>query len=101
MLTSGLLLANYLLVGDPSGMPVGVNKKVPGMMKDETKGKTIKEVYVLRAKLYIIKVYEEGKENKKCKGIAKAVIKNAISHKDYKKCLFSKENQYIQLYFTV
>ena len=42
-----------------------MNKKVPGMMKDETKGKIIKEVVALRAKLYSIKMYEEGKENKK------------------------------------
>jgi len=54
-----------LPVGHPSGIPVCVNKKVPGMMKDETKGKIIKEVVALRAKLYSIKMYEEGKENKK------------------------------------
>ena len=83
-----------LPVDHPSGIPVGVNKKVPGMMKDETKGKIIKEVVVLRAKLYSYVMYEEGKETKKCKGITKAVIKNAIFHKDYKDCLFSEEKQY-------
>jgi len=38
-------------------------------------------------------MYEEGKENKKCKGIVKAVIKNAISHEDYTNvCLVKKNN---------
>ena len=31
----------------------------------------------------------EGKEEKKCKGIKKAVIKKQISFDDYKECLFS------------
>ena len=83
-----------LPLGHPSGIPVGLNLKVPGMMKDETKGKIIKEVVVLRAKLYSYVMYEDGKEEKKCKGITKAVIKNDILHKHYKDCLFSKEKQY-------
>ena len=29
----------------------------------------------------------EGKEEKKCKGIKKNVIKNKITHEDYKNCL--------------
>jgi len=61
--------ASELPVGHLSGIPVCVNKKVPGMMKDKTKGKIMKEVVVMRAKLYSIKMYEEAKENTKCKGI--------------------------------
>jgi len=38
--------------GHPSGIIAGLNKKVPGMMKDETKGEIIKEVVALRAKSY-------------------------------------------------
>ena len=30
----------------------------------------------------------EGKEEKKCKGIKKNVIRNKITHEDYKNCLF-------------
>jgi len=40
-------------------------------------------------------MYEEGKENKKCKGIVKAVIKNAIAYltKIIKNvCLVKKNN---------
>ena len=58
----------------PSGIKTGVNKKVIGMMKDEAGGKIIEEFVGLRAKLYSVKMYE-GKEEKKCKGIKKSVIK--------------------------
>ena len=66
-----------------SGIPTEKNKKVIGMMKDEAGGKIIKEFIGLRAKLYSYKMYE-GKEEKKCKGIKKNVIKARITHEDYK-----------------
>ena len=49
-----------------SGIPVGENKKVPGMMKDEAGGKIIEEFVGLRAKLYSYKMLE-GKEEKNAK----------------------------------
>ena len=55
----------------------GKNKKVPGMMKDETGGKIIEGFIGLRAKLDSYKMFE-GKEEKKCKGIKKCVVKNKI-----------------------
>ena len=70
----------------------GKNKKVPGMMKDEAGGKIIEGFVGLRAKLYSYKMFE-GKEEKKCKGIKKAVIKKHISFDDYVECLFSKKPQ--------
>ena len=75
----------------PSGIQ-GKNKKVPGMMKDEAGGKIIEEFVGLRAKLYSYKMFE-GKEEKKCKGIKKVVIKKQISFDDYKECLLSKQTQ--------
>ena len=68
-----------------SGIKVGINKKVPGMFKDEAGGKQILEFVGLRAKLYSyrMKDYEE----KKCKGVKKAVVRKSIHFEDYKKCL--------------
>ena len=76
----------------PSGIPVGKNKKVPGMMKDEAGGRIIEEFVGLRAKLYSYRMFE-GKEEKKCKGIKKSVVRKDISHENYKECLFSKKPQ--------
>ena len=70
----------------PSGIQ-GKNKKVPGMMKDETGRKIIEGFIGLRAKLYRYKMFE-GKEEKKCKGIKKCVVKNKISFENFK-CLFT------------
>ena len=74
----------------PSGIPVGKNKQIPGKMKDEAGGRIIEEFVGLRAKLYSYNMFE-GKEEKKCKGIKKSVIKKNISFDDYKECLFSKK----------
>ena len=73
-----------------SGILTGVNKKVIGMFKDEAAGKQIAEFVGLRAKLYSYKV-EEGYEEKKCKGVKKAVIKKTITFDDYKNCLFNNK----------
>ena len=78
--------------GHPSGLPTGINKKVLGMFKDEAAGKNIKEFVGLRSKLYSYKM-EEGKENKRCKGIKKAVVERTIRHEDYKKCLETGKEQ--------
>ena len=65
----------------PEDHPSGIqrcNKKVIGMMKDEAAGKIIKEFVGLRAKLYSFKMHtalHEGKEEKKCKGVKKVVVK--------------------------
>ena len=72
--------------GHPSGIPTGKNKKVLGMFKDEAAGKIIKEFVGLRSKLYSYQM-EEGKENKKCKGVKKGVVEKSIRHEDYKACL--------------
>jgi len=58
----------------PSGIPTGINKKVPGMFKDEAGGEIIEEFVSLRAKLYAIKKLDG--EEKKCKGVKRNVIRN-------------------------
>ena len=69
-----------------------LNKKVIGMMKDETAGDEITEFVGLRPKLYAYTINSE--EVKKAKGVKKAVIKADISFDDYKQCLFSGNEQY-------
>jgi len=76
----------------PSGIPTGINKKVPGIFKDEAGGEIIEEFVGLRAKLYAIKKLG-GEEEKKCKGVKRGVVKKSISFKDLKKCLFSGRQQ--------
>ena len=76
----------------PSGIPTGINKKVLGKFKDEAAGKVIKEFVGLRAKLYSYKM-DEGKENKRCKGIKKAVVEKSITHENYKTCLQTGKEQ--------
>ena len=61
-------------------------------MKDEAGGEIIDEFVGLRAKLYYYKMLE-GQQSKKCKGLKKSVVKKSISHEDYKKCLFSRNEQ--------
>ena len=67
-------------------LPMGLNKKVIGLMKDELGGGTMSEFVTLRPKMYAYKV--GGSESKRCKGIKKCVVHKTISFEDYKNCLF-------------
>ena len=75
-----------------SMITTGKNKKVVGMMKDEAGKKIIEYYFGSRAQLHGYKMCE-GKEEKKCKGIEKVVIKENITHEDYKDCLFRRNMQ--------
>ena len=65
-------------------LPVGLNKKVIRLMKDELGGKIMTEFVALRPKLYS---YEklDGSEDKKCKGIKKCIVRT---------CLFNNSTEY-------
>ena len=78
--------------GHPSCIPTGVNKKVPGLFKDECGGKQITEFVGLRPKLYAINVEGVG-ESKRCKGVKGSTVKNDIALADYRECLYSGESQ--------
>ena len=71
-------------------LPMGKNKKVIRLMKDELGGKLITEFVTLRPKTYSY-LTEDGKEDKKAKGTKKFVIKKTIKFNDYKKCLLNDE----------
>ena len=83
--TSGYIIPNRPL-------PVGLNKKVIGLMKDELGGEIMTEFVTLRPKMYTYKTGSD--EVKKCKGIKKCVVKKTISFEDCKACLFSGETSY-------
>ena len=71
-------------------LPMGKNKKVIGLMKDELGGKIISEFVTLRPKTYSF-LTDGSKEDKKAKGTKKCVIKKMIKFNDYKKCLLNDE----------
>ena len=71
-------------------LPMGKNKRVIGLMKDELGGKIITEFVTLRPKTYSY-LTDDGKEDKKAKGTKKCVIKKMIKFNDYEKCLLNDE----------
>ena len=80
-------------------LPVGLNKKVISLMKDELGGEIMTEFVTLRPKMY---AYRAGgsesaagwDEVKKCKGIKKCIVQKTISFEDYKNCLLGGETSY-------
>ena len=67
-------------------LPMGKNKKLIGMMKDELGGKIMKEFIGLRPKCYSY-LTDDGKIDKKAKGTKKCVIKKEIMFNNYVECL--------------
>ena len=102
----------------PENHPAGllrVNKKVPGLMKDEACGRIIRKVICFGAKQYAYEIdgYDEmcGKEfcdgncgkngcigtgDKKCKGVKKAVVKGSLTLNHYEKCLENETMYYVK-----
>ena len=80
-------------------LPIGLNKKVIGLMKDELRGAIMTEFVALRPKLYSYRVLKGVlgpcfMENKKCKGIKKCVVKKTLTDEDNKNCLFNSDMTY-------
>ena len=71
-------------------LPIGKNKKVIGLMKDELGGEIITEFTALRPKTYSY-LTENDKTDKKTKGTKKCTINKMIKFNDYKKCLLNNE----------
>ena len=74
-------------------LPVGMNKKVIGLMKDKLGGAIMTEFVALGSKLYSCRKLD-GVEDKKCKGIKKCVVKKTLTFDDYKDCLFNPDAIY-------
>ena len=68
-------------------LPIGVNKKVLGLMKDELGRGIITKFAALRPKAYSYNT-EDNVELKKTKGTKKCIINKMLSFSDYKNCLF-------------
>ena len=77
---------------DAGPLPIGMNKKVIGLMKDQLKGAIMTEFIALRPKLYSFRKLDST-EDKKCKGIKKCVVKKTLSFDDYKNCLLNPTNE--------
>ncbi|XP_068735762.1 uncharacterized protein [Montipora capricornis] len=69
------------------------NKKVIGKFKDEAAGIPITEFVGLRSKMYSY-VKDNDKGGKTAKGIKKNIIKNNITHENYKNVLFNNEQMH-------
>ena len=68
---------------DKRPLPIGKNKKVIGLFKDELGGRIMKEFCALRAKTYSY-LMDDNSEVKKSKGTKKCVIKRELIFENYK-----------------
>ena len=78
---------------DKKPLPIGRNKKVPGLFKDELGGKIITEFVALRPKAYSY-LDDYGNDHKKAKGTKKCVIKQKLMFQNFKDCLFNNKTVY-------
>ena len=74
---------------DKIPLPIGKNKKVPGLFKDELEGKIITEVVALRPKAYA-HLDDYGNDHKKGKGTKKSLIKQKLMFRNFQDCLLNK-----------
>ena len=79
-------------IDHPSRLTI-MNKKVPGMMKDEAKGKNIVRGVFLGPKRYALEKEHDDNEIKD-KGIKKIVLKNSLTVDQYEDCLKNDTTYY-------
>ena len=73
---------------DKRPLPMGMNKKVIGMLKDKLGGKIMKEFCALRAKTYTY-LMDDDSEKKKAKGIKRCLIRRRLMFENYEDSLFN------------
>ena len=78
---------------DKRPLPVGKNKKVPGLFKHELEGKIETEVVALKPKIYPY-LMDDGSDHKKARRTKKCVIKQTLMFENYKDCLFNNKTKY-------
>ena len=88
---------------DNRPLPIGINKKVIGLMKDELGGKIMTEFVALKAKMYAYRKIDRlaaqhehfvACDEKHCKGTKRCVFAEGLTFDDYKTCLFDDETIY-------
>lgn len=67
-----------------------VNKKVPGLMKDECNGQIMTEFVGLRSKMYSVKIAGQD-AIRKAKGVKRNVVDRKLKFKDYFNCLLKED----------
>ena len=72
------------------------NKKVIGKFKPEYCNSVITEFIGLRSKMYSVNL-DDGKEEKKAKGVVKCVIKKDLKHEMYDKILKTSGKMYSRM----
>ena len=78
---------------DKRPLLIDKNEKVPGLFKDEIKGKIITKVVALRPKTYAC-LMDDGSDHKKAKRTKKCVIKQKLMFENYKDCLSNNKALY-------
>ncbi|XP_057316829.1 uncharacterized protein LOC130657853 [Hydractinia symbiolongicarpus] len=77
---------------DNRPFPIGENKKVVGLMKDELGGKIMTELITLRAELYAYKSLTKEGGVRKAKGVKRYVTEKSINFDEYKQCILKEDN---------
>ena len=75
---------------DKRPLPIGKNKKVIGLFKDELGGKIMTEFVALRAKAYAY-IEKDCSEHKKAKGTKNCIIKRELMFENYGESLFNSK----------
>ena len=70
-----------------------MNKKVPGLFKDELGGKNMTEFVALRAKAYSY-LDDDGNEHKKSEGTERCVIKQKTMFQNFEDCFLNNKTVY-------
>ena len=78
---------------DKRPLPIGKNKKIPGLFKDELGGKIIIEAVAIRPKTYAY-LTDDCIEHKKAKGTKKCIIKRESMFENCTDCLLNNKNVY-------